>query len=145
MERIDLYINGINARKEWGLLTTPNTLSALLAPPSMKTRPTFTSRLEPGTRTDTENPQVAARDLNLEVQLTARTPQQFYERLQSFTRFLTEATEIALRLSDRPDVCYNLIYSSCGTFTQFCRGIATLSLKMNEPDPTDRTEHETDR
>ena len=78
MSDVNLIINGKDARKTWGVLTTPNTLSALLAPAPMKERPSFSSRLEHGTRIDNSEPKVAQRDLNMEIQMTARSPDQFY-------------------------------------------------------------------
>ena len=135
-----IHINGKNAKTEWGVLTTPNTLSALLAPPAMKENVTNTSRLEHGTRVDTSNPKVAQRELNLEIQMIADTEAQFYARHESFCTELQKGT-IDLYLSDRPSVVYHLIYNSCPQYTQFRCGIATLSLKVTEPNPKDRTAH----
>jgi hypothetical protein len=137
-ESPSLIINGKDARKEWGIVTTSNTLGALLAPPSMKSMPTFEVRLEHGVRYDTSSPRMDARQLNLELQLTAPDVATFYARLSSFVRTLVNNPKFELYTDDRPDVVYNLIYQSCQTFTQFCRGIATLSLKCVEPDPSQR-------
>lgn len=135
-----IHINGKNAMTEWGVLTTPNTLSALLMPPSMKENVTNTSRLEHGTRIDTSNPKVAQRELNLEIQMIADTEAQFYARHESFCTELQKGA-IDLYMSDRPSVIYHLVYNSCSQYTQFRRGIATLSLKVTEPNPKDRRAH----
>lgn len=137
MSRVGLIINGQDAKKKWGVLATPNTLSALLAPCSMKERPAFNSRLEHGSRIDSSDPKVAQRELNMEIQMTAQSPEQFYERHASFCEEL-EKGALALSTTDRPDVVYHLLYDSCQQYTQFCRGIATLSLKCTEPNPKDR-------
>lgn len=141
MSGVYLTINGKNAKTQWGVLTTGNTLSALLAPCSLKDRPTFNSRLEHGTRIDNSNPKVAQRELNLEIQMTADSPAQFYARHDSFCEEL-EKGEFTLSTSERPDVVYHLLYNSCSQYTQFCRGIATLSLKCTEPNPKHRTADE---
>lgn len=138
---IHLIINGKDAKNEWGVLSTPNTLSALLAPASMKERPTFSSRLEHGTRIDNSDPKVAQRDLNLEIQMTAQSPEQFYARHAAFCSEL-EKGAFDLVASDRPGVVYHLLYDSCPQYTQFCRGIATLSLRCTEPNPKDREPHD---
>lgn len=141
MSDVNLIINGKDARKTWGVLTTPNTLSALLAPAPMKERPSFSSRLEHGTRIDNSEPKVAQRDLNMEIQMTARSPDQFYARHAAFCEEL-EKGEFDLCTTDRPDVIYHLLYDSCPQYTQFCRGIATLALKCTEPNPKDRQPHD---
>ncbi len=140
-EMVYLTINGKDAKSEWGVVTSTNTLSALLAPAPMKDNPSFVSRLENGSRIDTSDPKVAQRELTLEIQMTADSPDQFYSRHESLCEELQEGT-FTLSTTDRPDVVYHLIYTSCSAYTQFCRGIATLSLKCTEPDPTNRTADE---
>lgn len=137
MSNVYLIINGKDAKSEWGVLTTQNTLSALLAPFSMKERPIFNSRLEHGSRIDNSDPKVAQRELNLEIQMTARSPEQFYARHAAFCEEL-EKGAFDLCTTDRPDVVYHMLYNSCPQYTQFCRGIATLNLKCTEPNPKDR-------
>ena len=141
MSGVNLIINGKDARKTWGVVTTQNTLSALLAPAPLKERPSFSSRLEHGSRIDNSDPKVAQRDLNLEIQMTAQSPEQFYGRHAAFSEEL-EKGEFILSTTDRPDVVYHLLYDSCPQYTQFCRGIATLALKCTEPNPKDRKSHD---
>lgn len=141
MDNVNLIINGKDARKEWGIVTTSSTLSALLTPPGMKERATFTSRLEDGSRIDNYEPKVASRDLNLELQMTAENPEEFYERYSSFCEELEKGC-IDISTTDRRGVVYHLLYNSCSQYTQFCRGMATLSLKVTEPNPKDRGTHE---
>lgn len=138
-----IYINGKNAKTEWGVLTTGNTLSALLAPVPLKERITNESRLEHGKRTDNSNPKMASRELNLEIQMTADTEAQFYARHAALCTELAKGT-IDLYLSDRPTVIYHLEYNSCPQYTQFRRSMATLSLKVTEPNPNDRIAHTDD-
>lgn len=141
MSEVYLTINGKDAKEKWGVVTTPNTLSALLAPPPMKENPSFNSRLEDGSRIDTSNPKVAQRELNLEIKMTANTPAQFYARHAAFCEELQKGA-FTLCTTDRPNVVYHLVYTSCPQYTQFCRGIATLSLKCTEPNPKNRTADE---
>lgn len=141
MSDVYLIINGKDARKTWGIVTTQNTLSALLAPAPMKERPTFNSRLEDGSRIDNSDPKTAQRQLNLEIQMTARTPEEFYVRHEAFCEEL-EKGAFDLSTTDRPDVVYHLLYDSCPQYTQFCRGMATLALKCTEPNPKDREAHD---
>lgn len=137
MNSIDLIINGKNARTEWGVVTTLNTLGALLAFPALKEMPEFSSRLEGGSRIDTENPLPDAREITLEIQLTAATPALFYSRLEALRSELGKGS-FTLYTSDRPETVYRLVYRSCTQFTQFRRGIAVFSLKVTEPNPDNR-------
>ena len=140
MREVYLIINGKDAKEEWGVLTTQNTLNALLAPNTMKDRPTFISRLEHGSRIDNSNPKVAQRDLNLEIQMTAASVEEFYLRHDAFCSELEKGV-FDLSTTDRPDIVYHLDYNSCPQYTQFCRGIATLALKCTESNPKDRKAH----
>lgn len=137
MSDVNLIINGKDARSTWGVVTTQNTLSTLLTPCSMKEYPEFDSRLEHGSRIDTSEPKVAKRELNLEIQMIADSPEQFYARRDSFCKELQKGA-FTLSTTDRKDTVYRLTYSSCPTYTQFRRGIATLALKCTEPNPKDR-------
>lgn len=141
MDSPTIFINGKNAKTEWGVVTTTNTLSALIAPYSLKERITNESRLEHGKRTDNSNPKVASRELNLEIQMTADNESQFYARHEAFCTEL-EKGRVDMYLSDRPTVIYHFDYSSCPQYTQFRRGIATLALKVTETNPKDRMAHE---
>ena len=138
-----IYINGKNAKTEWGILTTGNTLSSLLAPVSLKERVSNESRLEHGRHTDNSNPKVAARELNLEIQMIADNEAQFYARHEAFCAEL-EKGRIDMYLSDRPTVVYHFDYTSCTQYTQFRRSMATFSLKVTETNPKDRTAHDND-
>lgn len=138
---VSIIINGIDARKRWGIITTVNTLNSLLTPAPMKEFPVFNSRLEDGSRIDTDNPKLQSRDLNLEIQMIADNPSQFYERHEAFCKELYKGS-FDLSTSDRPDIVYHLKYNSCSAYTQFRRGIATLSLKVTEANPNNRTANE---
>lgn len=138
MSDVDLIINGRNARTSWGVVTTVNTLGTLLAFPALKEMPEFTSRLESGSRIDTENPLPDAREITLELQLTAATPEDFYSRLEAFRLELMKGA-FTLSTSDRPGTIYRMVYRSCPQFTQFRRGMAVLGLKVAEPDPGNRS------
>lgn len=135
---VDLIINNKNARMEWGIVTTGQTLSALLAIPPMKERPSFNSRLEDGTRRDNSNPRIAERSITLEIQMTAKTVGEFYNRYELFCKELSKG-EVTIFTTDRPWVVYHMQYDSCSQYTQFIREYAILSLKLTEPDPTNRS------
>lgn len=83
-------------------------------------------------------PRVDVRNLTLQINLTASSEEQFFERYNSFCEELaTGALEIETKY--QPKVVYKTIYQSCSQFSQFMRGIGKFSLKLYEPNPNDRT------
>lgn len=138
MSRIDLYINGKNARTEWGVLITQNTIGQLLMPAKTKERIKNSSPLEHGARYDLTAPKTDVRDLNLEIQMIADNETQFYARHEAFVAELVKDGYLKVYTSNRPNVVYRLLYNSCTQYTEFNHGIATFSLKVTEPNPRNR-------
>lgn len=137
-KRKDLIINGLNARETWGIITTVNTFSQLMQPAPVKDYPVNQSRLENGARYDISNPKVAERSINLELQMIAPDEETFIERYNAFGTMLSNGL-LDISSTHQPEVVYHCIYRSCAQYTQFRFGIATISLKLTEPNPADRT------
>lgn len=133
-----LYINDIDAYATWGVLIDTQSLSALMTPPPQKERIKNKCRLRHGTLVDIQNPKVDARDITLTLQLVAKSEGDFFAKYAAFCQELQKG-RINIRTDYQPAVVYRCDYSSCTQFTQFMRGIAKFSLKLNEPDPTDRS------
>ena len=132
-----LFINNKDAYTTWGLSMDTSSLSALMTPAPNKEFIENSSRLEHGKRVISSNPKVDARDITLTINLTAKNEQQFFDRYLSFCSEL-ETGVLNIKTSFQPNVVYKMIYLSCSQFTQFMRGIASFSLKLNEPNPKDR-------
>lgn len=132
-----LYINGLDAYTTWGITMDTQSLSALMTPPALKERVESQSRLADGSRLVGAAPRLAARQLTLTLNLTARTEEQFFARYASFCRELATG-RLTIRTTYQRGVTYRTAYVSCAQFTQFMRGMAKFSLKLTEPDPTDR-------
>lgn len=132
-----LFINNKDAYTTWGISMDTSSLSALMTPPPNKEFIENSSRLEHGKRVITSSPKVDARDVTLTINLTAKNEQQFFDRYLSFCSEL-ETGVLNIKTSFQPNVVYRMIYLSCSQFTQFMRGIASFSLKLNEPNPKDR-------
>lgn len=136
-----LYINGLDAYTTWGITMDTQSLSALMTPPALKERVESQSRLDHGSRLVGAAPRLAARQLTLTLNLTARTEEQFFARYASFCRELATG-RLTLRTAYQRGVTYRTAYVSCTQFTQFMRGMAKFSLKLTEPDPTDREDED---
>lgn len=134
-----LYINGYDAATTWGVTVDTQSLSALMTPTSQKDIISNETRLEHGKRVITNNPKQSSRDVTLTLQLLATSEEDFFAKYNSFCDELAKG-RLVIRTKWQSTVYYRFDYLSCSQFTQFVRGIAKFSLKLNEPDPTDRGE-----
>lgn len=132
-----LTINGKDAYTQWGVMMDTTSLSALLTPAGQKELIRNKCRLENGTRVETTGNKVAERDVLLSLQLVASDESDFFAKYSSFCKEL-DKRRLEISTSFQPGVVYKMDYQSMSSFTQFMRGIAKFSLKLNEPDPTDR-------
>lgn len=141
MNQPELTINNLDARVKWGIIANTKLMSALLAPPSVKDPIQSESRLEHGTRTIIPQGSVklAKRDITLEVGLTAPNLTEFYTRYNSFIEELTSGWLTIASPKFLPGVIFNCRYVSCTQFTNYNGRIAKFILKLEEPNPANRT------
>lgn len=137
MPQGQLYINNKDAYTEWGISMDGKALSALMTPSGMKENLKIESRLENGRRVISNNAKVNSRNLNLTINLCARTEAEFFRRYASFCDELKTGF-LDVRTSFQSNVVYHLEYNDCTQFTQFMRGIAKFTLKCTENNPEDR-------
>lgn len=137
--RGELFINGKDAYTEWGISMDTSALSALMTPAPNKDLPENKSRLEDGKRViiDSSLLKKDERSFNLTINLTAKNEDEFFTKYSSFCEELATG-RLNIRTKYQPDVLYRTIYKSCSQFTQFMRGIAYFSLKLEEPNPSER-------
>lgn len=133
----DITINGKNARTEWGIYCTDTSLSELMTPSPQKDIISNESRLEHGKRVITKHPKTKDRDVTLTLNFLANSESEFLANYQSFCRELAKG-RLVIQVSYNPDETYRMDYQSCTQFQQFRRRMAKYSLKLNEPDPTNR-------
>lgn len=134
----NLYINGKDAYTTWGMFLTDTAISALMTPPPMKDNVENASRLENGKRVDLSSPKVDERDVTLPFAMTAASKDTFLSNYESLCAELANGS-IVLRTKYQPNVYYRLVYTSCTQYSQFVMGLAKFTLKLNEPDPTNRS------
>ena len=136
----ELFINGKDAYVEWGVSMDTTSLSALMTPAPNKELPENKSRLLNGKEVLLKDGlvKIDERQLTLSINLTARNEEQFFVRYGSFCQELSKGV-LNISTKYQPGVTYKTIYKSCNQFSQFMRGIAHFSLRLDEPNPTDRT------
>lgn len=138
MPRGQLIINGKDAYTTWGISLDSTALSALLTPPAKKSWVTNDMRTESGTKYDVSAvPPDSKREITLTISLTAANETQFFERYESFCRELSSGI-LNIQTSFQNGVVYRCVYEQCSQFSQFRQQMAFFSLKLTEPDTTDR-------
>lgn len=137
----ELKINGYNAKTEWGIVPNTKLLASLLAPPSTKSPIQSSCRLEHGTRTIIPEGSVKMekREFTLELGLIAPNLTVFNQRLASFIAELTKGWLHIESPRFIPGVVFNCRYVSCTQFTNYNGRIAKFILKLEEPNPSNRT------
>lgn len=141
-----MFINGYDAYDKWGIIVTTTTVSELMTPAGQKALVSNKSRLEDGKRVITRNPRKEDREVTLNIQMVAKTKEQFLANYSSFCEELAKGRlEIWTAYQAHkengvivPDVIYRMDYISCSQYSEFMFGIGRYTLRLNEPDPTDR-------
>lgn len=137
MPKGELHINGQDAYTTWGISFDQTALSTLMTPSPNKAYIENKSRLEDGKRVIVHNPKVDERSVTLTFNLTAKNEDEFFTRYNSFCEELKNGY-IEIKTKYQENVVYRMVYESCTQFSQLIREIAKFSLKLTEPDPTDR-------
>lgn len=133
-------INNRDARQVWGIVFDSSSVSALMTPPAMKDYVENSSRLEDGKQVLIDNPKVESRDITLTFSLIAKNEDEFFERYNSFCAELQKGS-INIEISTLIDVVFKCVYKSCSQFTQYNNRLAKFSLKLEEPNPKDRSKY----
>nr|DAI13923.1 MAG TPA: hypothetical protein [Caudoviricetes sp.] len=132
-----LKINGKDAYTTWGISMDDTSLSTLMTPPPLKAYITNDDRTRHGKEYLPSPVHVDARDLTLQINLTAKTESQFFTRYASFCDELSKGV-LNIETSYQKGVVYHCLYQSCSQFSQFMRGIGKFALKLTEFNPNNR-------
>lgn len=135
-----LYINGKNAYTTWGVCMDETALSALMTPAPNKEFISNKYRNKDGKHVIKHNPRLDERDITIGFNMIAKDEDEFLYNYAKFCDEVLSTGELVLRTTYQPKVYYRCIYISCTQFSQFLRQMAKFSLKLNEPDPSNRGE-----
>lgn len=128
----------LDAYDEWGMSMSDTGLSVLMTPVPNKEYLKSSSRLENGTRVIV-NAKKDERSLTLPFHITAKTKELFFERYEKVCEILAQGN-IWIKTKYQPNVVYKCVYINCSPFSQFIQQMAHFSLKLEEPNPADRSE-----
>lgn len=134
----DVTINNADAFERYGINLEDGALSALMTPPPMKEFIESRSRLKHGKTVIAKVPKYDDREITLPFHLLAKNKEDFFTKYNLFCEEVLAKGKFELKTRFQPDVVYRLVYLSCTQFSQFIRKMAVFSLKVSEPDPTDR-------
>ncbi len=135
----ELFINNHDAYTTWGISLEDGTaLSALMTPVPNKPYIENKSRLEHGKRVIVNNSKKDERVISFAITLVASSESDFFTKYGSFCDTLALG-DLVIRTKYQPTVYYKCKYISCTQFSQFMRGIAKFTLRIEEPNPSDRT------
>lgn len=138
--RNQLYINGKNAFEEWGITMDSTALSALMTPPSLKDFISNKVRNKAGKQVYLKNALFDEREITIGFNMTAQDEEEFLNNYAKFCAEVLATGQLTIHTSFLPDIWFRCIYISCTQFSEFIRQMAKFSLKLNEPDPTNRGE-----
>lgn len=135
-----LLINGKDAYTTWGIFMDETALSTLMTPAPNKEFISNKYRSKDGKRVIKHNPRLDERDITLAFNMTAKDKETFLSNYATFCEEVLAKGEMTLHTSFLPNVWYRCVYLSCTQFSEFIQEMAKFSLKLNEPDPSDRGE-----
>ena len=124
--------------KEWGMSLSDTGLSALMTPAPNKEYIKSSSRLENGVRVVVDAKK-DERSLTLPFHITAKTKDEFFTRYEKLCQVLSRG-DVWIKTKYQPNVVYKCVYKNCSQFSQFIQLMAHFSLKLEEPNPKDRSE-----
>lgn len=133
-----LKINGEDAFEKWGMSLSHQGLSALMTPPPVKAYVTNKTRVEHGTRVASTDTKVDERVISVPFHITAPNETVFFRRYRELMAVLASGV-VEIWTSLNPKECYRCLYQSCTQFGEYQREMAKFTLKLYEPDPTDRS------
>lgn len=133
-----LYINGKDAYMNYGIIMDDTALSTLMTPAPNKEFISNKYRTKDGKHVIKHNPRLDERDITIGFSMIAKDEETFIANYAKFCEDVLATGEVVINTRYQPNVHYRCIYNSCTQFSQFMRQMAKFSLKLNEPDPSNR-------
>lgn len=130
-----------DAYSTYGIFFTQNSLSKLMTPAPNKAAIENKSRNKDGKEV-IRKPMYAKkddRDIDIEFHLVAPNETTFWQRYDAFCTQVLDAGFFDIRTSLCPGRVFHMTYLSCSQFSVFCQELAKFTLRLNEPNPSDRT------
>lgn len=134
----ELNINGLDAYEHYHLSLTDGGKAELMTPAPNKDRAHNSSRLRHGQEIASAIERKDKREIALPMHITARTSVQGLAYYNAFCAVLDAGT-VNIELSSLPNVMFRCKYLSCSNFTEFRNQMFRFTLKLEEPNPANRS------
>lgn len=135
----NLIINGFDAFRQWGIRMGDGFLDAIFAPEPMKEFIENKSRLQNGKQVLYDNPKVDERDVTLVFTLEGNSPNDYLAKYSAFKAEIQKG-KVEIKVPVLGDQVYRFTYLRSVSFgLNISRTFSKISIKFNEPDPTNRT------
>lgn len=133
----ELYINGSDAWGTWRVAMGDGFIERLLAPAGTKDFVENESRIENGKRVIFNNPKVASREVTLTFNMHGDTSDEYLSNYKAFVSIL-QSGKVTIRVP-AIGMTFTMVYKKSTSFAiGRSRMNSKLSVKFDEPDPTNR-------
>lgn len=133
----ELTINGKDAYATYGISFSEQSIANLMMPPPLKDYVSNTNAGINGKQV-LGTPKVAERDVIIEMSITAASRDDLLTKLTAFIEVL-KGGSLKIKTKYNSDV-YKMLYISCSQLSTFLNRTAVFTLRLNEPNPNDRSE-----
>lgn len=134
----ELKINGVDAYNAYHLSLTDGGKAILMTPAPNKARARNSSRLRHGVEIADTLERKDSREISLPMHISASTSAEGLAYYQAFCSVLDSGT-VDIMYRKLPDLEYHCKYLSCANFVEFRNQMMFFTLKLEEPNPNDRT------
>lgn len=136
----ELKINSKDAYATWGLILENGSLTALMTPSPNKSYIENKSTTQHGKQVYIPliGAKIDERSIQLNVAFRANSESEFYTRYNSFCEELRGGW-LHIETCYQPNIIYKCTYESCQSYNAFNGRLAKFILKLNEPNPMDRS------
>lgn len=133
----ELDINGNDAFTTYGIGLEKGAIASLLTPAPMKEYISNNSRLNHGTQILPTSAKVNQREITIQFHMFASSESTFMANYTNFTNVLASG-KVILHEKKYTNKYYRCFFVSCTAYQHNINGLSKFTLKLIEPDPTDR-------
>ena len=134
----ELKINGIDAYAKYRLSLEDGAKAVLMTPAPNKERAKNRSRLRHGEEIAGSLERKDSREVSLPMHITAKTSEIGLSYYKLFCEVLDKGI-LDIEYSGLPDTVFHFRYISCSDFRTLYDELMKFTLKLEEPNPNDRT------
>lgn len=126
---------------QWGVSFSESALSALMTPAPNKEMPQNKNRVNNG-KVIVHDTSIVVKDeraVSLEMHITAKNKTDFWDKYDRFCTEVLEGGFLEIKNNNVPTKVFRMFYENCTQFSEFNGLIAKFTLRLNEPNPSNRS------